>query len=114
MPTRRRRTRSQSTASAERGGYRPSARGSNSPRGRGESGGDGLDMFGQAVAGDATAPAEWSAVVSGQTLLKVGSRGAAVEHLQELLVSEGARITPDGIFGSGTRRALRARVARPP
>lgn len=107
MPMRRRRTRRQSTASSERGGYRPSASGSNSRRTRAGSGGaGGLDMFGQAVVGDATAPAEWSAVVSGQTLLKVGSRGAAVEHLQELLVSEGARITTDGIFGSGTRRAL--------
>lgn len=89
------------------GGFRPSARGSNSRRQGGTAGnGGGLDVFGQAAAGQAAAPAEWQAVSSGRSLLKVGSRGAAVEHLQRQLVANGAQITVDGIFGRGTKRAL--------
>jgi peptidoglycan hydrolase-like protein with peptidoglycan-binding domain len=108
MPMRQRRHSRRSPASRGGGGFRPSARGSNSRRAQGGNGGDaGLDVFGQAVAGDAVAPAEWASVVAGQSLLKVGSRGDAVEHLQELLVAQGAQITPDGIFGRGTKRALK-------
>jgi peptidoglycan hydrolase-like protein with peptidoglycan-binding domain len=108
MPIRQRRTRRSSASASNRGGsYRPSAPRRTNP-GRGSAGSvvGGLDVFGQAAASQASAPAEWQAVSSGQSLLKVGSRGPAVEHLQELLVANGAQITVDGIFGRGTKRAL--------
>ena len=109
MPIRQRR--SQRTAAASGGGssFRPSARGRNGGRTGDRAGGDGgLDVFGQAASGQAAAPAEWTQVASGQSLLKVGSRGAAVEHLQELLAAQGVQISVDGDFGPGTKRALMA------
>lgn len=107
MPIRQRRTRRSQAATDGGVGFRPSARGSNSARTGGDAGsGGGLDVFGQAVAGQAASPASWSAVASGQLALRMGSEGAAVEHLQRLLVAQGARITVDGDFGRGTHAAL--------
>jgi hypothetical protein len=85
------------------GGFRPSAAGANSsrlPTGAGTQGGN--DLFGGAAAGQG----EWGMVASGQKALRKGDRGPAVEQLQRLLVSNGAAITVDGIFGGGTQRAL--------
>ena len=53
------------------------------------------------------APAEWSRVVSGQLTLRRGSRGEAVQYLQEQLNGKGAALEADGIFGGGTDSAVR-------
>lgn len=104
MPGRtRRRSASSAGPQASGPGFRPSARGANSRRGgQGDGGVGSNDLFGAAAAGSA----EWGLVVSGQRALRRGDRGPAVEHLQTLLVQNGANITADGIFGNGTRRAL--------
>lgn len=50
--------------------------------------------------------AAWAAVVSGQDLLRIGSRGAAVEALQVRLAERGIWTTTDGDFGPATRRSV--------
>ena len=42
----------------------------------------------------------------GHPLLKLGSKGGAVNHLQYFLIKSGSKIVGDGDFGSGTRQAL--------
>ena len=54
-----------------------------------------------------SAPAEWSRVVSGQLALRRGSRGEAVQYLQQQLNGKGATLEADGIFGGGTETAVR-------
>ncbi len=39
--------------------------------------------------------------------LRIGARNEAVRELQRLLVARGYRVTVDGVFGRGTRRAVR-------
>ncbi len=70
-----------------------------------QSGDSVLDAF---AATSASAPAEWAKVVEGSLLLRKGSNGDAVEHLQRLLVAAGHGIEVDGTFGSGTKDAVQA------
>jgi len=70
----------------------------------------GFDLYGQAVAGASSSA--WSEVLAGNRLLRSGSRGEAVEALQQLLVEHGQRVMIDGDFGPGTARAVRAVQAR--
>lgn len=55
-----------------------------------------------------TAPPEWAKVEAGELVLRRGSRGAAVEHLQQLLVQAGHDVDVDGIFGGCTKAAVQA------
>ncbi|MEC7946537.1 MAG: murein L,D-transpeptidase catalytic domain family protein [Myxococcota bacterium] len=107
MPTHQRRTQPPATATSPYAGYRPAAHGSNASRpGAAVADAGALDVFGQAVAGEAAMPPAWAAVVSGRTVLRSGSRGEGVEHLQRLLLANGATIIVDGVFAADTRRAL--------
>jgi len=108
MPTQlRRAARGPAPTRVAGGSHRPSARGSNSARaGDAASGGTGLDVFGAAAATQASAPPEWDAVVAGRSTLRIGSRGAAVEYLQQRLLESGQDVGVDGDFGPGTRRAV--------
>lgn len=54
------------------------------------------------------APPEWAKVEAGELVLRRGSRGPAVEHLQQLLAQAGHDVDVDGIFGGGTRAAVMA------
>lgn len=69
-----------------------------------EGGGVGNSARASQVAGNAA----WQQVAAGQKLLRRGSRGAAVEALQQYLVQHGQQVTVDGFFGRGTERAVRA------
>jgi lysozyme family protein/peptidoglycan hydrolase-like protein with peptidoglycan-binding domain len=48
----------------------------------------------------------WQAVVEGSKLLRMGSRGDAVEALQVRLAEQGIWTTTDGSFGPATRRSV--------
>ena len=50
--------------------------------------------------------AAWQAVVSGTEVLRMGSRGDAVEALQVRLSERGIWTTTDGSFGPATRRSV--------
>lgn len=57
---------------------------------------------------DQLSSSAWQAVESGQKLLKRGSKGEAVEHLQGLLNDkQGSGLAVDGDFGPKTDRAVR-------
>lgn len=107
MPGRSRRSASRARSGASRdSSFRPGV-GQSAQRGGGQRRGGGLfgGLFGKAAEEQAVDPA-WQAVLEGSTLLRQGSRGPAVEILQELLVDSGAQITVDGDFGPATRRAV--------
>ena len=87
---------------------RPSVRGANSRRRADGSRSDGLAVFGQAAAGEASTPPEWAAVLAGGNVLQMGSQALRVAHLQQLLVDSGHDVVVDEEFGSGTRRAVAA------
>jgi hypothetical protein len=44
---------------------------------------------------------------AGWLRLRLGDRGDSVKELQNLLVKDGAEITPDGVFGPATEAAIR-------
>jgi lysozyme family protein/peptidoglycan hydrolase-like protein with peptidoglycan-binding domain len=50
--------------------------------------------------------AGWTAVLAGDVALRQGSRGAAVETLQQRLTARGHAVSVDGQFGPGTRAAV--------
>lgn len=115
MPLRRRRRRQSAQQSTDQGpaaqsgvAQGPGNQVRQSQLGGGGGGGPtGLDLFGQAVAGDATS-SQWAEVLAGDRLLRRGAQGDAVEDLQSLLVEKGQQIQIDGDFGPGTERAVRA------
>lgn len=49
---------------------------------------------------------EWSAILAGARLLRVGARGADVRALQEKLAAHGQSVTADGAFGPATQAAV--------
>lgn len=107
MPVRQHRSRRSRSATDEAGSFRPSARGQNSGRaGQRTDRSAGMDVFGEAAASQAETPADWQAIMAGQSTLQMGSRGASVEHLQQRLAAAGSQIRVDGDFGAGTRQAL--------
>jgi lysozyme family protein len=63
---------------------------------------EGIDM------GPLTPERAWARVTSGSLVLRQGSDGVAVEHLQGLLAAAGQDVTVDGDFGPGTRRVVAA------
>lgn len=107
MPSMSRRRSSPSSArGATPASFRPSSRTSTRPAAGGA--GTGSSGWGEAAEENAVVPAAWDAVTAGRELLRQGSRGEAVRHLQQLLADQGANITADGIFGRGTKAAVQA------
>ncbi len=68
-----------------------------------------MSVYGRAMEAEAASSSgEWEQVLAGNRVLQNGSRGSAVEALQELLLQRGQRVLVDGQFGPGTERAVRA------
>ncbi|WP_422115579.1 peptidoglycan-binding protein [Brachybacterium sp. UNK5269] len=63
---------------------------------------------GTRIGGSTPAPAAGGTSSSAKPTLRQGDRGAAVRTLQSKLNQRGASVTVDGVFGGGTKTAVRA------